>query len=176
MTLLPYIGSVINLGNSFSHATRPRNVGQLSDMIQDFRDSSYPHDVSGWEQYYDDYQGSHKIDEASDKVWEYVERIKSNLEHLTKDDVHAWVKDLIIDKTFMGLQVQLEVLKMSSNGQSYRLATSDEESKGIDGYIGDEPVSIKPNTYKKTIEAGKESIPYRIIYYRNTKKGLVVCQ
>ena len=174
MTILPYIGSVINLGNSFSHATRPKNVGQLSDMIQNFRNSTYEHTVEGWRQYYDDHIGNSKIDDASDKIWEYVNRIKDNLQHLTKDDVRAWTEDLIIDKTFMGLQIQLDVLRKASYGKPYRLATSEEESKGIDGYIGDEPVSIKPNTYKKTIQAGKESIPYRIIYYRNTPTGIKI--
>ena len=38
MALLPYIGSVINLGNSFSQATRPKNVGQMSDLIQEYRE------------------------------------------------------------------------------------------------------------------------------------------
>ena len=40
MALLPYIGSVINLGNSFSQATRPKNVGQMSDLIQEYREST----------------------------------------------------------------------------------------------------------------------------------------
>lgn len=175
MTLLPYIGSVINLGNSFSQATRPKNVGQLSDMIQDFRELDCNHSVDTWEEYYNQNQGEEKIQEASVKIWEYVQRIKNNLEELTEEDVYAWTKDLIIDKTFSGLQIQLDVLKLASNGESYRLAKPDEESKGIDGYIGDEPVSIKPKSYKKTIESGKESIPYRIIYYTNgEKQGLKI--
>jgi len=174
VTLLPYIGSVINLGNSFSQATRPKNVGQLSDLIQDFRNSTCEHSVIGWEQFYDEKIGKSKIAEASDKVWEYVLRIKENLNNLTKEDVHFWVKDLIIDKTFAGLQLQLDILEMVCDNDDYRLANSDEEAKGIDGFVNGEPVSIKPHTYKKTIQAGKESISYRIIYYKQTKNGLVV--
>ena len=173
MSLLPYIGSVINLGNSFSQATRPKNVGQLSDMIQEFRDLDCDHSVNQWEEYYDQTQGKDKIQEASLKIWEYVQRIKNNLEELTEEDVYNWTKDLIIDKTFSGLQVQLDVLKLAAEGKPFRLAKPEEESKGIDGYIGDEPVSIKPKSYKKTIESGKESIPYRIIYYtQGEKQGL----
>lgn len=174
MALLPYVGSVINLGNSFSQATRPRNVGQLSDLIQIFRDSTSDHSVARWEQFYDEKIGKDKIAEASDKVWEYVQRIQTNLQQLTKEDVHAWVKDLIIDKTFSGLQLQLDILEMVCDNGDYRLANSEEEAKGIDGFVNGEPVSIKPHTYKKTIQAGKESIPYRIIYYKQTKHGLVV--
>jgi hypothetical protein len=51
MTLLPYIGSVINLANSFSQATRPRNVGQMSDLIQEYRESTQNPSVSGWKDF-----------------------------------------------------------------------------------------------------------------------------
>ena len=51
MALLPYIGSVINLGNSFSQATRPRNVGQMSDLIQEYREVAGRPTVEGWESF-----------------------------------------------------------------------------------------------------------------------------
>ncbi len=174
MTLLPYIGSVINLGNSFSQATRPRNVGQMSDLIQEYREIADIPSVEGWESFYDQKIGSDKIDTAADKIWDYVQRIRENLNSLNRDDVKNWTKDLIIDKTFSGLQLQLDILEMVSETGEFRLSTPDEESQGIDGYVDGEPVSIKPNTYKKTIQSGKESIPYRIIFYKNTKRGLVV--
>jgi hypothetical protein len=174
MAILPYIGSVINLGNSFSHATRPKNVGQMSDLIQKFRDSDYEQTVGGWEQFYDDQIGKDKISVASDKIWEYVEKIKENLSVLTKEDVYEWTKDLIIDKTFSGLQIQLEVLKIAAGSKSYRLSNTEEESKGIDGYIDSEPISIKPHTYKRTLQSTKENIPYKIIYYKITKNGILI--
>lgn len=173
--LLPYIGSIINIANSFSQATRPKNVGQLSDLIQSFRDSDYEQSVNGWKSYYNDNVGIDKIEIASDKAWDYIQRIKENLDYLTKEDVYNWVEDLIINKTFDGLLIQITVLELASNGKPWRLSTSLEESKGIDGFIEDTPVSIKPYTYKKTIQSGKESIPYEIIYYRNSKKnGLII--
>ena len=171
MALLKYIGSVINLANSFSQATRPKYVGQMSELIQQFRDECDSHEVDDWEKFYD---GDDKIDAAADKIWECVLDMKENLNELTKEDVRAWTKDLIINKTHSGLQIQLDVLKLCADGQSYRLANVEEEAKGIDGFIGDEPVSIKPNTYKKTINAGKETIPYRIIYYTNGSKGVKI--
>jgi len=176
MTLLPYIGSVINLGNSFSQATRPKNVGQMSDLIQEYRESTTCPSQDGWQSFYDEQQGLDKIDVAADKIWDYVQRIKKNLDELNRDDVYNWTKDLIVNKTFSGLQVQLDILEMVSETGEYRLATPDEESKGIDGVVDGKYVSIKPHTYKKTIESGKETIEYPIIFYKNTKKGLVVTQ
>ena len=174
MALLPYIGSVINLGNSFSQATRPKHVGQMSDLIQEYREIADNPSVEGWESFYAKRLGLDKIDIAADKIWEYVQRIRENLNSLNRDDVKNWTKDLVIDKTFAGLQIQLDILEMVSETGEFRLSTPDEESQGIDGYVDGEPVSIKPNTYKKTIQSGKESIPYRIIFYKNTKRGLVV--
>ena len=171
MATLKYIGSVINLANSFSQATRPKHVGQMSELIQQFRDQCDNHEVDDWEKFYN---GDDKIDVASDKIWECILDMKENLNELTKDDVRAWTKDLIINKTHSGLQIQLNVLKLCSDGHSYRLADVEEESKGIDGFIGEEPVSIKPNTYKKTINSGKETIPYRTIYYTNGPKGVKI--
>ena len=58
-------------------------------------------------------------------------------------------------------------------GKQYRLSTPTEESKGIDGFVGDDAISIKPITYKvKT--ALHEHIEVRIIYYEKKKDGLVV--
>ena len=176
MTLLPYIGSVINLGNSFSQATRPKNVGQMSDLIQEYRESTSFPSQDGWKSFYDEKQGLDKIDVAADKIWEYVQRIKKNLDELNRDDVYNWTKDLIVNKTFSGLQVQLDILEMVSETGEYRLATPDEESKGIDGVVDGRFVSIKPNSYKSKREAGQENIEYDIIYYKNTKNGLVVTQ
>ena len=174
MTLLPYIGSVMNLANSFSQATRAKHVGQVSDLIQEYRETAENPSVEGWESFYASKIGLEKIDIAADKIWEYVKRIRENLNSLNHDDVKNWTKDLVIDKTFAGLQIQLDILEMVSETGEFRLSTPDEESKGIDGYVDGEPVSIKPNTYKKTIQSGIESIPYRIIFYKNTKRGLVV--
>jgi len=176
MTLLPYIGSVINLANSFSQATRPRNVGQMSDLIQEYRESTVNPTRDGWKLFYNEREGLDKIDVAADKDWDYIQRIKENLNSLNRDDVYKWLNDLIIDKTFEGLQVQLDVLEMVSETGEYRLSTPDEESKGIDGVVDGKYVSVKPHSYKKTIEAGKETIEYDIIYYKKTKKGLVVTQ
>jgi len=171
MALLKYIGSVINLANGFSQATRPKHVGQMSDLIQQFRETCDSHDVNDWEKYYN---GEDKINEATEKIWKCIQDIKKNLDELTKEDVRNWTHDLIINKTHSGLQIQLDVLKLSSNGKPYHLSNATEEAKGIDGFIDNEPVSIKPNTYKKTIAYGKEKIPYRIIFYTHGSKGIKI--
>ena len=58
-------------------------------------------------------------------------------------------------------------------GKDYRLAEPDEESKGIDGYIGEEPVSIKPESYD-SMKMLPEIINARIIHYTKGKDGILV--
>jgi MjaI restriction endonuclease len=167
-----YVGSVVNLANSFSQATRPRNVGQMSDLIQEYRKTTKNPSVDGWKKFYYSKIGKQAIDDAADKTWELFLKIKKNMKTVTKEDIHGWIHSLIVDKTFEGLQIQLNVLQAAAQS-NYRLATPEEESEGIDGWIDGEPVSIKPHTYKKTVELGKEKITHRIVFYKKTKKGIV---
>ncbi len=60
-----------------------------------------------------------------------------------------WVDDFLINKTFTGLYFQKAILASLADKRktTYRLATPEEESIGIDGYVEDTPYSIKPNSY-----------------------------
>ena len=55
----------------------------------------------------------------------------------------------------------------------YRLSTPEDESKGIDGYISNIPVSLKPTTYnsKKMLT---EKLKGYIVYYEKQKDGLKI--
>ena len=89
--------------------------------------------------------------------------------------VEKWVEDLVIYKTFNGLYVQKAILASlaKKKNTTYRLATPNEEAKGIDGYVGNTPYSIKPETYK-TMGRLSESIDVKMIYYNKIKTGLKI--
>ena len=92
-----------------------------------------------------------------------------------KADIYL-VRDLVVLKTFTGLRFQEAILKKVSEclKKDYRSSTAEEESKGIDGYIGDTPVSIKPHTYKAQSLRLSEQIDVSIIYYEKKKTGLII--
>ncbi len=89
--------------------------------------------------------------------------------------VSDWVEDLVINKTFNGMYVQKAILAFLADqkGETYRLATPEEESKGIDGYVGTTAYSIKPDTYK-TMDRLSEIIDVKMIYYTKTQTGLKI--
>jgi hypothetical protein len=87
--------------------------------------------------------------------------------------IKAWVEDLVIAKSFTGLHFQRAILSRVAKAKrtTFRTATPDEESQGIDGFIGQERVSIKPETYKSKLGL-PESIRIPIIYYEKLKDGI----
>lgn len=165
-----YVSPLINLANQYAQGTRPKVVGQMSDLIQQFTGKT----LSEWEKWYLE-QKPDAIRKATEKIIGKLNNFRITLNKIDKNVVKQWVKDLVIVKTFIGLRFQEVILKKAANikGVSYRLSNPEEEAKGIDGYIGDIPVSIKPHTYKMKA-ALPEHIPIKIIYYRKVSNGIEV--
>lgn len=165
-----YSTQLINLANQNAQGTRPIIVGQMSELIQ-----KYPgKDFEGWKSWYTKQQ-PRAIQTATDKIYAKLLEMRKAMNKIDKALVEKWVRDLVITKTFSGLRFQEVILKKIADmeGKQYRLSTPTEESKGIDGFVGDDAISIKPITYKvKT--ALHEHIEVRIIYYEKKKDGLVV--
>ena len=115
------------------------------------------------------------IRNATEKILLKLKELKNALNKIDRATVEQWVRDLVIVKTFAGLRFQEAILKKGAEikGTNYRLAEPDEESKGIDGFIGDIPVSIKPHTYEVK-SALPEHIETKIIYYSKIDDGIEV--
>lgn len=165
-----YVTQILNLANQNSQGTRPKVVGQLSDLIQEFEGNN----IDEWEKWYKK-KHPESIKNASEKVWEMIQKFQEVITEIDRDMVQRWVEELVIIKTYSGLKFQEAILKKLSDELSltYKLATKDEESKGIDGYIGNKPVSIKPSSYK-TKKSLSETIDVTIIYYTKKKDGITI--
>ncbi len=165
-----YVAPLINLANQYAQGTRPKIVGQLSELIQEFEGKT----LSEWENYYLQKKPD-AIKNATEKILQKLKELKETLKNIDYDTVEKWVRDLVIVKTFIGFRFQEAILKKGAEikGTTYRLATPVEESKGIDGYIGDIPVSIKPYSYKVKASL-PEHIEAKIIYYNKVKDGIEV--
>lgn len=165
-----YSTQLMNLANQNSQATRPRNVGQLSDLIQEFEGNK----LDEWEEWYlDKYPDT--INEATEKVFAMIKKLEKSIAEIDEEMVRKWVKELIIVKTFSGLKFQETILLKLSEKYDipYQLAKPEVESKGIDGYIGDKPVSIKPNTYKSK-DGLNESIEVLVVFYEKKKNRIEI--
>jgi len=165
-----YVAPLINLANQYAQGTRPKVVGQMSELIQEFEGKT----LSEWEEWYLKKRPD-AIKNATQKILQKLRELKDAINSIDINTVEQWVKDLVIVKTFIGLRFQEVILKKGAEikGTNYRLAELEEEAKGIDGYIGGIPVSIKPHTYKiKTFLSEHRDV--KIIYYRKIKDGIEV--
>lgn len=173
-----YASQLINLANRYAQGTRPKVVGQMSELVKKFR-SSGGSTYEEWERWYLDKMRD-AIDEATEKIWNILQRIKEVLEKLEKRHVREWVRDLVLVKTYEGLLLQSAILQRVARelGGECRPATPEEESRGIDGVIILEdreiPVSIKPKSYLERERHLPEELEGRLIIYYKKKTGVVV--
>lgn len=165
-----YTTQILNLANQNAQGTRPRVVGQLSELINECPEKTY----EGWKKWY---LAKHPkaIENASEKINKMISNLKEAIQKIDKAMIKKWVEDLVLEKTFIGLRFQEAILRKVADIKKveYRLSTPQEESKGIDGFIGDDAISIKPITYKAK-NSLREDINAKIIYYDKTKAGLTI--
>lgn len=165
-----YATQILNLANQNAQGTRPAVVGQMSDLILEFKGNK----IKDWEEWYLE-KHPEAITIAANKIFEMVNNFKDVMTQIDRDMVERWVKDLVIIKTFIGLKFQEAILKSVANffKTTYRLAEPAEESLGIDGIIGNKAVSIKPITYEAK-KALSEVIEAPIVFYEKVKDGIKI--
>ena len=66
-----YVTQILNLANQNAQGTRPKVVGQMSDLIQQFNGKT----ASRWEEWYIK-QYPKAIENATAKIWEMVKGLK----------------------------------------------------------------------------------------------------
>lgn len=169
MYLFPkYTTMLINQINQTAQGTRPKVVGQMSELIQEFDGQT----LEEWIEWYNERQPN-AVEAATEKIYDQFVKQKEAMMLIDKDLIREWVKDLVYTKTFCGLRVQQAIISFIAGklGKSWRLANKEEEAKGIDGYIDNTPVQIKSVTYKMENHLN-EVIDVPIIYYEKKKDGL----
>lgn len=169
-----YTSQLINWANQNAQGTRPVVVGQMSELFLEFMNSGMEITIENWRKWYTE-KYPEAFENATDKIFAQVQNLRNAIPLIDREMVEKWVQDLVINKTFNGMYVQKAILASlaEKRGTTYRLATPEEESIGIDGYVGEVPYSVKPDTYK-TMGRLSETIDVKMIYYSKTKTNLKI--
>jgi len=101
-----YVAPLINIANQYAQGTRPKVVGKMSELIQEFEGKT----LQEWEDWYKKKKPD-AIAKATDKIFEKLQEFKDVLKEIDRGTVEKWVRDLVIVKTFVGLRVQEAILK-----------------------------------------------------------------
>ena len=165
-----YTTQILVLANQNAGGTRPKVVGQMSELIQEFTGKT----MEEWVKWYSE-KHPNSAEHAADKVYDMIVKMQDAFCKIDKPMVKEWVEDLLHSKTFSGLRFQEAILKKIAitKNATYRLATIEEEARGIDGVIGTIEVSIKPHTYQSKMGLS-EQIDVPIIFYKKGKKDIEI--
>jgi hypothetical protein len=174
LELPKYTSQLMNLANQNAGGTRPRVVGQLSELFPEYLNTTSDPSIEEWDQWYSE-RYPNAINEAVAKIINQIDNLKKALPLITDEMIKDWVTDLVVYKTFNGLYFQKAILSKIAEEENttYRLANPHEEAEGIDGYIGNIPISIKPDTYN-IMDRLPEHIDVKIITYSKKKDGISV--
>lgn len=173
-----HVRPLLNEANDTAQSTRPENVGQVSDMF----DRDEFQSIEQWREWYlnsnherDELKdplsgktGEDLIEEATDSTWEKIQEYRRVLEEIERETVKRWIEELVLIKTPEGLTHEGEVLEHLADEYDMELTDSsaDEESQGIDGYLGEKPVSVKSAEYATNSRREEiEDIDHPIILY-----------
>ena len=166
-----YTSQLINWANQNAQGTRPRVVGQMSELFPAYREEAEEHSIEEWANWYLD-RHPDALEVATDKIENQIENLKEAIQLIDRDMIKSWVYDLVINKTYIGLYYQQVILSYMAGEarKPWRLATPNEEARGIDGFVGKTPYSVKPNSYK-TKGRLPEQIDVTMIFYKVKSNG-----
>jgi len=163
------------LVSNTAQATRRNVVGQMSDLIVEFRENAELDNVSEWRKWYLK-RYPEAIDQATDKIYEKLEDYIQAIHEIDRDMIRAWVIDLIIYKSYKGVKFHQIAIQKTAEfcGMSFRLATPEEESIGIDGFVGNTAVQVKKRN-GEPYHVLMDIIPpsHVLIAYKENKDGSV---
>lgn len=167
-TFPKYTTQLMNAANQNAQATRPRVVGSMNEIIAEFRNEYPDGSYEDWVTFYNkEYNGEKRIEEATQKTHTMIQQMRDAMEQIDEGMVRRWIKDLVLYKTYLGFDTQEAIFRKlaAEYDQDYTRASAADESKGIDGYLDEQPVSIKPATYKQK-DRLQEDIQAPIVYYK----------
>ena len=101
-----YTTQLMNLANQNAQGTRPKVVGQLSELIQKFPGRKY----EDWAKWYKA-ELPDAIEDATNKIYGMIPNLKEAIKLIDKELIRRWVEDLVLTKTFVGLCFQESILK-----------------------------------------------------------------
>ena len=168
-----YTSTLLNNVNGWAGGSKAENVGQVSELIKQFRQDKPKGGLKDWKEYHQEKKGQTiqilkgkklvniqmaGIDQGVEDIMNKLEEVKKNINSLTEDNIREWLENLVYEKTFCGLEAQELILAdiAKKNSMDWIIGSIEDEKQGIDGYIINNkeeslsiyPLQIKSSSYK----------------------------
>jgi hypothetical protein len=160
-----YLYGFINQAHSVRRATHPSRVGKVHTLFKQRKFRS----LNEWKKWYTK-KYPKAIQEAIAVIHDTFKKGIGPIKKSHRKYVKLFVENLIFEQTYTGLSLQEAIFtKMARiTKKKYRPSTAKEDSRGIDGFIGEIPVSIKPTSSPVKKTAGVKRVYYKIDEEKHT--------
>ena len=141
-----YSKSILNIATQNSKATGVKVVGSMKDQWTQFM-ATRGRSVQAWETWYMANGGPAKIQAATNRLYDMLCKMPVDHSVFTRALAEQYIMDLVINKTHYGMSGEYHSVLAAARhfDLDYRFSTPEEESQGIDAWIGDRPVQVKPH-------------------------------
>jgi hypothetical protein len=138
---------ILNIATQNSQCTRVSIVGSMKELFAKFLKADVGRSVDDWENWYLNNGGTQKIQDATDKLFDYLNKMPLDHTVFTREVAENYILDLVINKTHYGMSGEYYAVLATAKyfGLDYSFSSAEEERQGIDAWIGDKPVQVKPH-------------------------------
>lgn len=181
-----YLKPILNLIINISQINHKKNIGNI---VQMFEDAVLENDGllsrNEWKIYLKKNHAPFKdenIELSVDKCNSLLLQIYCMIGEIlhngqSKDFIRDYINNLYFDGSYDGLSIQMQIINhLKEYNYKVTQATSLEESQGIDVWIDNIPVQIKPKSYKfKDGQCNVKNTVFTIFYEKNINGFTLDC-
>jgi len=140
-----YSTQLLNVAGQNCKAFDVKRVGSAKETWLEMRSKGIRGTFENWCAFYNSKPFAANLPAQAQKLYEMIQKMKVG--GITLEMCDDYIKEVIYNKTHMGMAG--EEMAVEAAGQYYdlpvRFSTAEEEAQGIDGWIGEYPVQVKPD-------------------------------
>jgi hypothetical protein len=139
-----YSTQLLNVAGQNCKAFDVRQVGSAKETWLEMRQQGIPGTFENWCNFYNSKPFANNIPAQAQRLYEMIQKMQ--IGGISYDMCEDYIKEVIYNKTHMGMAG--EEMAIQAVGSYYslpvRFSDAQEEAQGIDGWIGEIPVQVKP--------------------------------
>jgi hypothetical protein len=140
-----YSTQKLNIAAANCKAFDKEIVGSAKDLWLEMRSLKIRGTFENWCSFYKSKPYIQNIPQQTDKLFAMIQKME--IGGVTRDMCEDYIWEVLENKTHMGMAREEMAIEAVANYYKlpYRFSTAEEETQGIDGWIGDDiPVQVKP--------------------------------
>jgi hypothetical protein len=140
-----YSTQLLNVAGQNAKIFDSAKVGHAKETWLEMRGKGIRGTFENWCNFYNSKPFVNNIPGQAQKLYEMIQKMQVG--GISLEMCEDYIKEVIYNKTHMGMageEMAVEAVGQHLN-KPVRFSTAEEESQGIDGWVGEIPVQVKPN-------------------------------